>query len=151
MANQSDTQRVSWNLPANVVDRVKEHQESNDFANQSEAAADLLTRATGAQMDPGASSGQTIMHGGTAGDTVVSLEPGITSLGDERHSVPEFVDPHESYPATNPMVPPGETVPTIGTDGAPIAEGTTGVIGDSEETADGLPDVGVNPNSTDRK
>jgi hypothetical protein len=137
-----DTQRVSWVLPAAIVDRVKAHQEENDFSNQSEAAADLLSGGNDRALGRPASSGQDVIRAGAGGETIVSREAGGTSLGDERHAVPGRVDPHEAYPATNPMVPPGETVETIGTDGAPIDREATGVVGDSEETAEGLPDVG---------
>lgn len=144
MADESK-QHVSWVLPTATVDRVKSHMAENDFANQSEAAADLLSGGNDRLLGRDASSGQTIMSDGTAGPTVLSNEPGITSMGDERHSVPENVDPHESYP-TRPMVPQGETVRTVGTDGAPIAAGATGEIGDSEETDETLPDVGESAN-----
>lgn len=128
MSDES-VQRVSWNLPASAVDRVKAYQEAHDMGTQSEAAAALLSSAN---LDTDTSTGH-----------VITQEAGATSLADERHSVPEFVDPHESYP-TRPMVAPGETVRTVGTDGQPIAEGTTGVIGDSEQTAEDLPNVGEN-------
>lgn len=139
-----DTRRVSWTLPSSMVDRVIAHQEDRGFNTQSEAAADLFSNA--GNPDTGVAGRSTI--DGPFGEAVVSEEPGITSLGDG--VAPARVDPHESYP-TIPNVPPGETVETIGTDGAPIAPDTHGVIGDSEQTADDAtndaPDVELRPSS----
>lgn len=119
----AETQRVSWTLPADMVERVKAHQERGGFASQSEAAADLF-KNTGGSM----TGVETPEH-----QRNLAQQSGITSTG--QGTVPGRVDPHESYP-TLPMVPPGQTVETISTDGAPIDPDMHGEIGDSEEVDD---------------